>query len=81
VKSGLAGDPLKIAAPVAVMRGEYDSIATMEDLWDFYLQLPNGDKQFSVIADAAHALGTCRNRAAFWDAMQAFLTMPALPTA
>ena len=70
-------DPAKIAAPVAVMRGEFDGIATMEDLWDFFAQLPNGDKQFSVIAGAAHALGTCRNRHAFWHAAQAFLTMPA----
>jgi alpha-beta hydrolase superfamily lysophospholipase len=74
-------DPTKIAAPVAVMRGEFDGIATMEDLWDFYRQLPNGDKQFSVIAAAAHALGTCRNRHAFWHAAQAFLAMPEPPSA
>ena len=70
-------DPTKIASPVAVIRGEFDGIATMEDLWDFYRQLPTGDKQFSVIAGAAHALATCRNRQAFWHVAQAFLTMPA----
>jgi pimeloyl-ACP methyl ester carboxylesterase len=74
-------DPTKIASPVAVIRGEFDGIATMDDLWDFYRQLPNGDKQFSVIAGAAHALATCRNRAAFWHVTQAFLTMPAPPAA
>jgi alpha-beta hydrolase superfamily lysophospholipase len=74
-------DPAKITAPVAVMRGEFDGIATMEDLVDFFEKLPNGDRQFSVIAAAAHALGTCRNRHAFWHAAQAFLTMPAPPTA
>jgi alpha-beta hydrolase superfamily lysophospholipase len=72
-------DPARIAAPVAVMRGAYDGIATMEDLWDFYRLLPNGDKQFSVIGGAAHALATCRNRAAFWHAAHAFLTMPPAP--
>jgi alpha-beta hydrolase superfamily lysophospholipase len=72
-------DPTKILSPVAVIRGEFDGIATMEDLWDFYRQLPNGDKQFSVIAGAAHALVTCNNRQAFWHATQAFLTMPAPP--
>ena len=71
-------DPTKIASPVAVVRGEFDGIATMEDLWDFYRLLPNGDKQFSVIAAAAHALVTCRNRQAFWHVTQAFLTMPTL---
>ena len=72
-------DPTKILSPVAVLRGEFDGIATMEDLWDFYRLLPNGDKQFSVIAGAAHALATCRNRQAFWHVTQAFLTMPAPP--
>ena len=72
-------DPAKIAAPVCVARGEYDGIATNEDLWDFFRQLPNGDRQFSIIAHAAHALGTSRNRAAFWHVAQAFLTMPPAP--
>jgi alpha-beta hydrolase superfamily lysophospholipase len=71
-------DPNKILSPVAVLRGEFDGIATMEDLWDFYRLLPNGDKQFSVIAGAAHSLGTCRNRQAYWHISQAFLTMPTL---
>ncbi|HUB44840.1 MAG TPA: alpha/beta fold hydrolase [Acetobacteraceae bacterium] len=69
-------DPAKIAAPVAVVRGEHDGIASMEDLWDFFEKLPNGDKQFIVIAGAAHALSTCRQRHAFWHTAHAFLTMP-----
>jgi alpha-beta hydrolase superfamily lysophospholipase len=73
-------DPTKIAAPVCIARGEYDGIATNEDLWDFFRQLPNGDRQFSIIANAAHALGTCRNRAAFWHVAQAFFAMPAAPS-
>ena len=36
-------DPARIISPVAVIRGEFDGIATMEDLWDFYRQLPTGD--------------------------------------
>jgi alpha-beta hydrolase superfamily lysophospholipase len=72
-------DPTKIAAPVCIARGEYDGIATNEDLWDFFRQLPNGDRQFAIIAHAAHALGTCRNRAAFWHTAQAFLSMPPAP--
>ena len=72
-------DPTKIAAPVCIARGEYDGIATNEDLWDFFRQLPNGDRQFAIIAHAAHALGTSRNRAAFWHTAQAFLSMPPAP--
>jgi alpha-beta hydrolase superfamily lysophospholipase len=74
-------DPTKVLSPVALLRGEFDGIATMEDLWDFFRQLPNGDKQFSVITGAAHAIGTSHNRQAFWHVAQAFLTIPAAPAA
>jgi alpha-beta hydrolase superfamily lysophospholipase len=74
-------DPLRILSPVLVARGEYDGIATMEDLLDFFEKLPNGDRQFSVIAGAAHALSTCKARFAFWYAAEMFLKMPVLPTA
>lgn len=72
-------DPARILSPVLVVRGEFDGIATMDDLLDFFVRLPNGDKQFSVIAGAAHALTTCRARQAFWSASEAFLKMPVLP--
>lgn len=71
-------DPARILSPVLVARGEYDGIATMEDLVDFFQKLPNGDKQFSVIAGAAHALATCKARFAFWYAAEKFLRMPVL---
>jgi pimeloyl-ACP methyl ester carboxylesterase len=71
-------DPLRILSPVLVARGEYDGIATMDDLLDFFQRLPNGDRQFSVIAGAAHALSTCKARFAFWYAAEHFLKMPVL---
>jgi pimeloyl-ACP methyl ester carboxylesterase len=71
-------DPLRILSPVLVARGEYDGIATMEDLLDLFAKLPNGDRQLSVIAGAAHALSTCKARFAFWDAAEAFLKLPML---
>jgi pimeloyl-ACP methyl ester carboxylesterase len=74
-------DPARILSPVLVARGEYDGIATMEDLLDFFQKLPNGDRQFSVIAGAAHALSTCKARFAFWYAAETFLKMPVLTEA
>ncbi len=71
-------DPARILSPVLVARGEYDGIATMEDLLDFFQKLPNGDRQFSVIGGAAHALATCKARFAFWYAAEKFLKMPVL---
>ncbi len=74
-------DPARILSPVLVARGEYDGIASMEDLLDFFAKLPNGDRQFSEIAGAAHALTTCKARFAFWYAAETFLKMPTLPAA
>jgi hypothetical protein len=51
----------------------------MEDLRDCFLLLPTDDKQFSVIAGAAHALATCRSRRGFWHAAQAFQTIAEPP--
>ena len=70
-------DPGRVRSPVMLIRGEHDGIASMEDLWNFFDQLPNGDRQFVVLSHAAHALTFGLNRAQFWHAAQAFLTMPA----
>src|SRR4051794_34655074 len=35
-------DPRKVTCPVLMVRGEHDGIAALDDLYDFYKQLPNG---------------------------------------
>ena len=70
-------DPAKVLAPVLLIRGEYDGIATMDDIGDFFRQLPNGDRQFVVVPATAHSLIFGHNRKAFWHVVQAFLNMPA----
>jgi pimeloyl-ACP methyl ester carboxylesterase len=73
-------DPAKVLAPTLLLRGQYDGIATVEDLADFFAKLPNGDRQFAIIPNAAHAVGTSYNRHLLWHATLSFLTMPrALP--
>ncbi len=49
-------DPAKVLAPVLLMRGEYDGIATVDDLRDFFKQLPNGDRQFVILPGMAHSV-------------------------
>lgn len=73
-------DPAKVLAPVLLIRGEYDGIATVPDLLDFYRQLPSGDRQFIILPGMAHSVVSGLNRQLFWHAMRAFLSMPA-PTA
>lgn len=69
-------DPKKVASPVLLIRGEYDGIATVDDLQDFFKQLPNGDRQFVILPGMAHSVVQGLNRQLFWHAMHAFLAMP-----
>lgn len=70
-------DPAKVPSPVLLLRGEYDGIATVGDLLDFFRQLPSGDRQFVILPGMAHSVVSGLNRELFWHAMRAFLTMPA----
>jgi alpha-beta hydrolase superfamily lysophospholipase len=70
-------DPAKIKAPVLIVRGEHDGIATEEDLLTFYRNLPNPDRQFIILPGASHAVALGLNRDQLWHVMHAFLSMPA----
>ena len=69
--------PEKVLAPVLLVRGEYDGIATVADLEEFYNKLPNGDRQFIILPGTAHSVVLATNRQLFWHVTRAFLTMPA----
>jgi len=68
-------DPVKVLAPVLLLRGEYDGIATVDDLMDFFKRLPSGDRQFVILPGAAHSLITNINRQQTWHAVQSFLSL------
>jgi pimeloyl-ACP methyl ester carboxylesterase len=72
--------PEKVLSPVLLVRGEYDGIATVADLEEFFNLLPNGDRQFVILPGTAHSVTLAINRQLFWHVTRAFLTMPA-PTA
>ncbi len=69
-------DPEKVLSPVLMVRGEYDGIASEEDLFGFFQKLPNADRQFVVLAGVAHGATLCINRQVLWHVVHAFLTMP-----
>lgn len=69
--------PQQVLAPTLLVRGQYDGIATVADLVDFYAQLPNADRQLTIIPNSAHSVETSYNRSLLWYAMLAFLNMPA----
>ncbi|MBL0928574.1 MAG: alpha/beta hydrolase [Alphaproteobacteria bacterium] len=69
-------DPTKIQCPVLIIRGEFDGIATDDDLIEFFRLLPNKDKHFSLMAGQAHVGPQAINRHRFLHVMKAFLTLP-----
>jgi len=68
--------PEKVLAPVLLVRGEYDGIATVADLEEVFNLLPNGDRQFVILPGTAHSVALATNRQLFWHVTRAFLTMP-----
>jgi pimeloyl-ACP methyl ester carboxylesterase len=70
-------DPAKVPCPVLITRAEHDGIATDADILDFFAQLPNADKQLVKIGGLAHTAILGVNRARFFHALHAFLSMPA----
>jgi pimeloyl-ACP methyl ester carboxylesterase len=70
-------DPRKVLAPVLLVRGEYDGIATEEDLISFFTKLPNGDRQLTVLAGMAHSVVLGYNRDQLWQVTRSFLDRPA----
>jgi pimeloyl-ACP methyl ester carboxylesterase len=72
-------DPARVLCPVLLAKGEYDGISTLEDLQAFYAKLPNGDRQLSVVAGAAHSVIVSRSHKAFHHIVEAFLAMPRSP--
>jgi pimeloyl-ACP methyl ester carboxylesterase len=70
-------DPRNIKAATIVMRGEYDGIASLEDLLAFFDLLPNPDKQFAVMPGVAHASFQQKNYRLVYHVLHAFFTQPA----
>jgi pimeloyl-ACP methyl ester carboxylesterase len=68
--------PEKVLSPVLLVRGEYDGIATVADLQEFFNLLPNGDREFVILPGTAHSVVLATNRQLFWHVTRAFLTMP-----
>jgi pimeloyl-ACP methyl ester carboxylesterase len=69
-------DPAKLRVPTLIMRGEYDGIASIEDLLAFFGKLPNPDKQFTVMAGISHASFQQKNYLMVYHILHSFFTQP-----
>jgi pimeloyl-ACP methyl ester carboxylesterase len=69
-------DPEKITAPTLIMRGQWDGIASFEDLSAFFAKLPNPDKQFTVMAGISHASFQQKNYMMVYHILMSFFAQP-----
>jgi pimeloyl-ACP methyl ester carboxylesterase len=70
-------DPTKITVPTVIMRGQWDGIASFDDLIEFFKLLPNPDKQFAVMPGISHASFQGKNYEIALHILLAFFTQPA----
>lgn len=68
-------DPAQIRAATLVLRGEYDGIASIEDLLAFFRKLPVMQKQFSVMEGISHASFQQKNYMMVYQILHAFFTL------
>ena len=70
-------NPEKITVPTLIMRGQWDGIASIEDLLNFYAKLPNPDKQFAVMPGISHASFQQKNYMLVYHILASFFAQPA----
>jgi pimeloyl-ACP methyl ester carboxylesterase len=69
-------DPAKITMPTILMRGQWDGIASFDDLIEFFKRLPNPDKQFAVMPGISHASFQQINYMMVYHILYAFFSQP-----
>jgi pimeloyl-ACP methyl ester carboxylesterase len=69
-------DPARLNVPTLIVRGEYDGIASFDDLLEFFKRLPHPDKQFSVMEGISHASFQQKNYRTVYHILYSYLTQP-----
>ena len=69
-------NPRKITVPTLITRGQWDGIASYEDLIAFFNLLPNPDKQFAVMPGISHASLQMKNHMIIFHLMERFFSQP-----
>ncbi len=70
-------DPEKLNVPAMIMRGEYDGIAGMQDLTNYFLKLAHPDKRFVIMPGIAHTSLRSKNWEIAFHALETFFAQPA----
>ena len=69
-------DPEKINVPTLILRGQYDGIASFQDLAAFFERLAHPDKQFVVMPGIAHTSTRSKNYALVYHLLANYFAQP-----
>jgi pimeloyl-ACP methyl ester carboxylesterase len=69
-------DPRRIDVPVMIARGEYDGIASFDDILAFFKLLPNQDKALIVMAGTSHSSLHGKNFRTLFHLVHSFWSQP-----
>src|SRR6266446_7482264 len=70
-------DPERISVPTLILRGQWDGIASFQDLSNFFAKLPNPDKQFIVMPGIAHTSTRSKNWRLVYHLLDSYFSQPA----
>ena len=66
--------PEQLGMSVMILRGQWDGIASFDDLIEFFKRLPNPDKQFAVMPGISHASFQQKNYLLVYDLLYSYFT-------
>jgi pimeloyl-ACP methyl ester carboxylesterase len=69
-------NPEQIKAATLIMRGQWDGIASFDDLIEFFKKLPNPDKHFAVMPGISHASFQQKNYMLTYHILLSFFAQP-----
>ncbi len=69
-------DPEKINVPTLILRGQFDGIASFQDLAAFFEKLAHPDKQFVVMQGIAHTSTRSKNYATVYHILSNYFAQP-----
>src|SRR5215468_6000639 len=69
-------NPENIKASTLIMRGQWDGIASFDDLIEFFKKLPNPDKHFAVMPGISHASFQQKNYQLVYHILLSFFAQP-----
>ena len=70
-------NPEKLMVPAMIMRGQYDGIAGIQDLTNYFLKLAHPDKRFVIMPGIAHTSLRSKNWEIAFHTLESFFAQPA----